>query len=234
MRRFSVHVLARPMPLTGYRLAVTAAVSALVVLALQGCSSGGATSGPTKPAATSVSSPASQTYASKAFVLPLTVTVDASLKSPPDPDSRHLLSWDAANSPDNRVRFLMPTNVYRPSSTISNAPPENYLPYLQGLASHGAKLSNVTKVTVDGHPATLMTATSTGPPGVLDGTLGFPSTDADQAEGCFGIQPDLSLRIAVIPLSNTTLLAWARTSRDNPDGEFFAMFEGMLNTVTFR
>lgn len=232
MSRLSVPVLAGPMPVTGYRLAVTATVSALVLLVLQACSGEGATPGPTKPAATSASSPASQTYASKAFVVPLTVTVDASLKSPPNPDSRHLLSWDAANSPDNKVRFLMPTSVYRPGSTISKAPPKNYLPYLQGLTSHGAQLSNVTKVTVDGHPATLMTATSTGAPGALDGTLGCP--DADQAEGCFGIQPDLSLRIAVIPLGNTTLLAWARTSRDNPDGEFFAMFERMLNTVRFR
>jgi hypothetical protein len=222
------------MPVTRYRLAVTAAVSALVLLVLPGRSSVGATPGPTKTAATSASSPASQTYASKTFVFPLTVTVDASLKSPPDPDSRHLLSWDAANSSDNKVRFLVPTNLYRPDSTISKAPPKNYLTYLQGLTSHGAQLSNVTKVTVDGHPATLMTATSTGLPGVLDGTLGCPSTDADQAEGCFGIQPDLSLRIAVIPVGNTTLLAWARTSKANPDGEFFAMFERMLKSVRFH
>ena len=47
MRRFSVPVLAGPMPVTGYRLAVTTAVSALVLLVLQGCSSGGATPGPT-------------------------------------------------------------------------------------------------------------------------------------------------------------------------------------------
>jgi hypothetical protein len=39
-----------------------------------------------------------QTYSSKAFVLPLTVTVDAALKSPPNPDSPNLLSWDAAAS----------------------------------------------------------------------------------------------------------------------------------------
>lgn len=235
MRRFSVPFFARPMPVTGYRFAVTAAVSALVLLVLQGCSSGGATPGPTKAAATSASSPASQTYASKAFVLPLTVTVDASLKSPPNPDSRHLLSWDAANSSDNKVRFLVPTNMYRPGSTVSKAPPKNYLPYLQSLTSDGVQFSNVTKVTVDGRPATLMTATSNAPfPDFFAGTLGCPRPDADQVEDCFGIQPVIIVRIAVIPVGNTTLLAWARTSRDHPDGEFFAMFERMLNTVRFR
>lgn len=111
----------------------------------------------------------------------------------------------------------------------------NYLKYLQGLTRRGAHLSNVTKVIVDGHPATLMTATSaTGPEGFFDGSLGCPSTGADQAEGCFGIQPELILRIAVVPVGSTTLLAWARTSKANADVAFFAMFERMLKSVRFR
>jgi hypothetical protein len=234
MRRFSVPVLAGPVQVTGYRFAVTAAVSALVLLVLQGCSSGGATPGPAQAAATSASSPASQTYASKAFVLPVTVTVDASLKSPPDPDSRYLLSWDAANSSDNKVRFLVPTNVYHPGSTISKAPPKNYLPYLRSLTSYGVQLSHVTKVTVDGHPATLMTATSNGRGELFAGILGCPRIDADQVEDCFAIPNYLLLRIAVIPVGKTTLLAWARTNRAHPDAAFFAMFERMLKSVRFR
>jgi hypothetical protein len=219
----------------GSRLALIAAVSALALLVLPGCSSGGSTSGSTKAPAASPSSPATQTYASKAFVLPLTVPVDASLKSPPNPDSAHLLSWDAANSSSSKVRFLAPTNLYHPGSSASEAPPRNYLKYLQGLASHGAQLSHVTTITVDGHPATLMTATSaTGPQGFFDGTLGCPNIGADQAEGCYGIQPDLILRLAVIPVSNTTLLAWARTSKASPNEAFFAMFERMLDGVRFR
>ena len=237
MRRFSVPVLAGPMPVTGYRLAVTTAVSALVLLVLQGCSSGGATPGPTKAAATSASSPATQTYATKNFTLPLTVTVDASLKSPPASDLKNFLTWYAAQSSDNKVRFLVPTNVYRPGSTISKAPPKNYLTYLQGLTSQGVTLSHVVKTTVDGHPATLMTATAdsaAGPEGFFDGTLGCPNTGADQTEGCYGIQPDIVARLAVIPIGNTTLLAWARTSKASPDEAFFATFERMLKSVRFR
>jgi hypothetical protein len=88
------------------------------------------------------------------------VTVDASLKSPPASDLKTFLTWDAAHSSLNKVRFLVPTSLYRPGSFTPEAPPKHYLKYLQGLTSHGVKLSNVVKLTVDGHPATLMTATS--------------------------------------------------------------------------
>jgi hypothetical protein len=203
---------------------------------MAGCSSAASTSPPAKASAASPSPPSSptgQTYASKAFVVPLAVTVDASLKSPPSLDSRNLLSWDAAASSDNKVRFLVPVNLYRPGSVNPEAPPKDYLTYLQGLTSQGVKLSDMTKVTVDGHPATLMSATSATDQG-FDGSLGCPKADADQAEGCFGVQPDLSLRIAVIPVGNSTLLAWARTSKASPDDAFVAMFETMLNSVRFR
>jgi hypothetical protein len=217
-----------------------AAVSAFALLVLPGCSSSGTTSALTKASTAPPASPSAatgQTYASKAFVVPLTITVDASLKSPPHLDSRNLLFWDAANSSYNKVRFLMPTKLYRPGSFISEAPPKDYLKYLQGLTSHGVKLSHVVKITVDGHPATLMTATSTVagyPQGFFDGTLGCPTAGADQGEACYGIQPDIVARLAVIPVGNTTLLAWARTSKANPDEAFFAMFEEMLNSVRFR
>jgi hypothetical protein len=212
------------------RLAVAVSLSALTLLVTAGCSSAASTSG---PATASPSSPAGQTYASKTFVVPLTVTVGTSLKKPPNPDSRNLLSWDAAAGPDNKVRFLVPVNLYRPGSVNPEAPPKDYLTYLQGLTSQGVKLSDVTKITVDGHPATLMSATSTTDQN-FDGSLGCPKAGADQAEGCYGVQPDLILRIAVIPVGNSTLLAWARTSKASPDDAFVAMFETMLNSVRFR
>jgi hypothetical protein len=197
----------------------------------------GTTSAAAKASAASPSMPASQAYASKTFVVPLTITVDASLKSPPHLDSRNLLFWDAANSSGDKVRFLVPTNLYRPGSFASETPPKDYLKYLQGLTSHGVKLSNVVKTAVDGHPATLMTATSSpdaGFDGFFDGTLGCPNTGADQAEGCYGIQPEYALRLSVIRVGDTTLLAWARTSSANPDETFFAKFERMLESVRFR
>jgi hypothetical protein len=167
--------------------------------------------------------------------VPLTVTVDASLKSPPNPDSRNLLSWDAARDSSGKVRFLVPVNLYRPGSSAPQAPPRDYLAYLQGFTRWGVKYSDVIKITVDGHPATLMSVTSTDDSGFFDGSLGCPTVGAVQGEGCFGFQPDLSMRIAVIPVGNSTLLAWARTSKDSPDtAAFFAMFGTMLKSVRFR
>jgi hypothetical protein len=220
--------------MTRCRLAVMAALSGLVLLVLPSCSSGGTTSVPAKATTASPSSLAGQTYASKAFVMPLAVTVDASLVSPPNPDSRNLLSWDAADGSSNKVRFLVPVNLYRPGSPAPEAPPKDYLTYLQGLTSQGAKLSDVTNVTVDGHPATLMSVTAATGQGT-DGSLGCSTVGADKAaEGCFGVQPDLILRIAVIPVGDSTLLAWARTNKTFPDPAFLAMFEGMLKSVRFR
>jgi hypothetical protein len=224
--------------MTRYRLAVAASLSALTLLVMAGCSSAASTSAPptaspakASPATASPSLPAGQRYASKAFVVPFTVTVGASLKSPPHLDSRNLLFWDAADGSDSKVRFLVPVNLYRPGSPAPQAPPKDYLAYLRGLTSQGAKLSDVTTVTVDGHPATLMSATSA----TDQGSLGCAKAGADPAgEGCFGVQPDLILRIAVIPVGNSTLLAWARTNKTFPDPGFLAKFETMLKSVRFR
>jgi len=209
-----------------------------VALAVSGCGGDATTSTPNKTSTTPASSAASQTYSSKAFVVPLTVTVDATLKSPPNPDSHNLLSWDATASEDHKIRFLVPVKLYRPGSSTPEAPPKNYLKYLQGQTKDNVEFSNLTKITVDGHPAPLMTATSTidesHPQGFLDGSLGCPERDADQSEGCAGIQPDFLLRLAVIDVGGTTLLAWARTTKDNPNDAFFAMFERMLKSVRFR
>jgi hypothetical protein len=171
-------------------------------------------------------------------VLPLTVTVDPALKSPPNPDSRNLLSWDAAAADDEKVRFLVPVVVYRPGSSHAIAPPKDYLGYLQSQTKDRVVFRNVTKTTVDGYPATLLIATSTTdqshPQGHMDGSLGCPARDAAQDEGCFGIQPDLRVRLAVVNVRGTTLLAWARTDKTNPDEEFFRKFERMITSVRFR
>lgn len=179
----------------------------------------------------------SQAYSSKSFVVPLTATVDAALKSPPKTESSNLLSWDAAASDaTNAVRFLVPVELYRPGSSTPQAPPKDYLTYLQGQAKDGAELSKATKVTVGGRPATLMDVTTGegNPEGFLNGSLGCPARGADRAEGCFGPQPDLLLRLAVVDVGEATLLAWARMNKDNPDQAFVAMFERMLTTVRFR
>jgi hypothetical protein len=226
-------------PTTHRRTAVTVILGAVALVAASGCGGGGdATDSKPTTSTTSTPSASSQTYSSKAFVLPLTVTVDAVLKSPPNPDSRNLLSWDAVASDINRVRFLVPVVVYRPGNSSPEKPPKDYLTYIQGFTKVRAEISNVVKTTVDGHSATLMTLTwntdVAHPQGYYDGALGCPTADAAQDEGCFGPQPDIFQRLAVVDMGDTTLLAWARIDRANPDQSFAAMFERMLTTVRFR
>jgi hypothetical protein len=225
-------------PMT-HRRSYAVVLCAFALVAVSGCGddSDVATSKPTT-SATSMPSSAGQAYSSTAFVPPLSVAVDPVLKSPPTTDSRSLLSWDAVASQDNKVRFLVPVEIYRPGGDTPGKLPQNYLTYLQGLAKDGVEVSDVVKTTVDGHPATLMNLSSTfaanRPDGFFDGVLGCPTRGADQSEGCYGPQPDLTLHLGVIDVGGTTLLAWARTSKDNPDPPFVAAFERMLASVRFR
>jgi hypothetical protein len=218
---------------TTQRRMVMVSLCAVALLAVSGCGGGGTTSSASSPAPTSTTPAASQTYSTKAFVVPLTVTVDPALKSPPNPDSSHFLAWDASESQVNAVRFLVPVVVFPAGKETPQVPPRDYLKYLMAQAKGGAVFSNVTKTTVDGRPATLMDATTYGPEGFLSGLLGCPERVSNKHSRCLGPQPGYSLRLAVIDVSDTTLLAWARVG-SMPDKEFFAMFERMLQSVRFR
>ncbi|MEO6059113.1 MAG: hypothetical protein ABIQ05_03970 [Candidatus Limnocylindria bacterium] len=173
-----------------------------------------------------------ETYTTTAFSVPLTIIVEPLLNTPPAIDESNLLSWYGTPNVDEAVRFLIPVEVYAPGSSSPQPPPSDYLAYLQGQAADGAAFSDISTITVDGHAGTLMTATTTNG---LDGSLGCPTLGADQGEGCFGLQPGLSLRITVIDMgAGTTLLAWAKTGKDAPDDDFVAMFERMLASVRFE
>jgi hypothetical protein len=214
---------------------VTAILSTVALMAVSGCGGDTPTPEPTT-AKTSASATGGQTYSSKAFALPLTVTVDPVLASSPSRDSRNLLSWDAVASPDNKVRFLVPVELYRPGKSTPEAPPKDYLTYLEGLTKAGVDESQVGKISVDGNPATLMTMTwavdASHPEGSFDGVLGCPTRGLERSsDDCYGPQPDLLLRLAFIDVGDTPLLAWARMPKDHPDPAFAAQFERMLTTA---
>ena len=191
-----------------------------------------ASSAPVSPSP-SVSEPVGDRYTTTSFAVPLTVIVEPLLKSPPISDTTNLLTWDAAADDNEKIRFLIPVEVYPPGSSSPEPPPTDYLAYLQGQASQGAQFSDVSTITVDGHAATLMTATTTES---LNGSLGCPVLGTnDPGEACFGLQPEFILRGAVIDMGGgTILLAWARTGFEAPDDEFNAMFERMLANLRFN
>jgi hypothetical protein len=208
---------------SGRRTAATLAAS-LLVLASSAC--GGDSSRLPTPSA----SVSTRTYASQAFSIALTVTLPEDLKDEANPDSATLLSWDSNLAENNKVRFLQPVNLYKPKQLEPVAPPQDYLAYLRGLTAQGATYSDVVTTTVDGHAATLMTG---GAAESLDGVLGCPRINTSPAD-CFGLQPDLSLRIAVIDVGGKTLLAWARAEKDAVDvPAFFTEFETMLKGLKF-
>ena len=69
----------------------------------------------------------------------------------------------------------------------------------------------------------------------MDGVLGCQKPGL-AAGDCFGLQPDLTLRIAVVDVSGKTLLIWERTAESASDADKAAnvqTFEDMLATVRF-
>jgi len=175
-----------------------------------------------------------QDYTSVSFAVPLTLAVDPLLNPVPTLDTPNLLTWDAAASANDKVRFLLPVEVYRPGSSTPEPPPADYLAYLQGQTDSGAAFADVSTLTVDGRPATLLTGTTSTS---LNGSLGcaIAGGDPGSALDCFGLQPEFSLRIAVIDVGDgTTLLAWARTDARAPNAQFHAMFKSLLGSVEFK
>ena len=140
------------------------------------------------------------------------------MKTPATEDSRqparvgrHCFGRDPEDdgSQYNKVRLLVPAKVYPPNTDLAIKPPKHYEQFLRAQTADGANFSDITKLTVDGRPATLMTATTRHG---LNGSIGCPDLAADQGEGCFGLQPDLALRIAVLDVGRVPVLGWARTS----------------------
>ena len=223
-------------------LLVIVAVAALTACGSDTASSAGNSSSQSSSSSSAQTSAAAepsgpQSYSTERFVVPLTLTVDTWLTSvTPQEDSTHLVYW-ATKVDDARVRFLVPVVTYVPGTTSPTDPPADFVSYLHSQPNFQVKDEASTEV--DGRPATLMTATSQPGPaeGYYDGSLGCVSTDAelDDPVGCFGLQPDLQVRLAVIHLGDETLLAWARIEKNSPDApELYKNFETMLASIHFR
>jgi hypothetical protein len=169
-------------------------------------------------------------YASTDFVVPFDVTPPSWLGATPHIEQPHFVTWEQPDLP--AVRFLAPVSVYPPGQPTDTAVPSDYLPYLLDQANHGAHFTDQTTETVGGQPATFLTATTTT---ALDGSLGCPTMNTPAAD-CFGLQPELSLRIAVINVHGTTVLVWLRTPAEAAAADTKApadQFESMLAGLRF-
>ncbi len=182
------------------------------------------------PAASEAADETSANYASTSFVVPFEVTLPEWVNPEPGAVLPNFVTWEGAAA-DRGIRFLVPLNVYLPGATSPTAPPDDYLGYLLGQSEHGATFENVVETTIDGRPATVMTATTSTS---LDGSLGCQE-EAMFAADCFGLQPDLILRIAVIDTDAGPLLIWVRDIRGADDRELeYESFDAMLASLRFR
>jgi len=183
--------------------------------------------------ANSTTAPQGGSYSTQAFIMPFDVVVPDLLPTEATTDTANFVTWETGTEGAPAVRFLLPVDVYVPGDTEASPPPDDYLTYLLGQSEDGATFSDQSETMVDGLPATLVTATVEDK---LDGSLGCPADDV-AADECYGLQPDLTVRMAVIDAGDSTLLAWLRHSGTEEDGDAtgeFAAFEDMLASVSFR
>jgi len=175
-------------------------------------------------------------YTTKSFRVPFTATVPADMPATPATDEHNFVTWGqfkTSSETEPAIRFMLPVSVFPPGSTAPTPPPANYLQYLRKLSAAGARFADETSLNVDGHPATILTATAAAGV-VLDGAVGCPTTETDP-KSCFALESTLVLRLSVIPLDGgLTLVAWVRTGPTATDQvSQFKHFEQMLTSIRF-
>ena len=179
-----------------------------------------------EPAGSDVTAAAPATYSSTSFVVPFEVTLPDWVAPEPAVAEPNFVTWEGTDA-DRGIRFLAPVNLYPPGSTTTTPLPDDYVSYLMSQTDHGAIFSDVVETTIDGLPATVVTATTDQS---IDGGLGCQA-DGLAAEDCFGLQPDLSLRLAVVEVGDQPLLIWVRDIR-GVDAEYDT-FDAMLSSLHF-
>lgn len=202
-----------------------------------GTSTASAPSGSASSGSATVSSPATEPagpmYSSKRFVVPFDTATPTWKPGVPSQEQSNFVTWVAPDD-SQAIRFMVPITVFKPGTTteVPVPDPSSYLSYLTGQSANGGHVTDITKITVGGQPSTELTVTSDQS---LDGSLGCQKKGLAQSD-CYGLQPDFSLRVAVIPRGSHTLLVWLRTSTTTTDaaraGDVKA-FDAILASIKF-
>jgi hypothetical protein len=190
-----------------HRTLALLALSAIGVAAA--CSDDKSVDGTASSGSAPVGSGATSSYSTRFFDPPLDIDLPLFLDPAASDEAAHLVSW---GSPDGSVavRVLRPVVVYAPGATTTSQVPTDYVRYLLGQADRGGHLVDQVDTEVDGHEATVLTATTDEP---IDGAIGCPDT-ATTADKCFGLQPEFVLRIAIIATDQGPVLIWLRSNVD--------------------
>jgi hypothetical protein len=168
---------------------------------------------------------AEEPYVSTSFVVPFKVTLPDWAAAEPVTERPNLVTWEVAD-PARAVRFFAPARVIRPPDATETEVPEDYAEYLLSLSEFGATFKDVVETTVDGEPATVVTATAAN---TIDGSFGCEEARAGE---CWGLIPDVTLRMAVIDTHKGPLLVWQRDPLDAGPIDY-ASFDAMLGSLHF-
>lgn len=214
------------------RRGVVAAFATALAALLCSCSAGSVPSMSPPPAATisPTATPSRSLYTSTSFEIPFDIAPPDWLDPSPTLEQATFVTWQQTGAP--AVRILAPQSVYRPGDSKDTAVPQDYVAYLLAQTGAGAHFDGQRAVTIDGHPGTVLTATTTKS---LDGSLGCP-VKRMLAAACFGLQPEYTLRLAVTQVDGRTLLLWLRTPAGMSADEvsrYRASFEAMLAGLRF-
>jgi hypothetical protein len=186
----------------------------------------------TSAAPVSSSTPtAENTYSSDGFAVPFTVTVSALVAPDPIDPGHEQVTWESEANSNDRIRLVAPVRVFPPGSDTAIDPPTDYAAYLTGLADAGVDIADQSTVSVDGQDVPMFTVTGTED---INGSIGCTANVEKDEDDCFGIHPEYLLRVAVIPVDDVTVLAWARTDATEPNLDLVSSFESMLGTLHFE
>ena len=117
--------------------------------------------------------------------------------------------------------------LYPPGSTEAAPLPDDYVDYLLAQTEDGAHFADREDLTVDGHEAVAVTATAAQP---IDGSMGCQEEEGMLADDCYGLQPEFSIRVAVVDSDDGPLLVWVRNDADAPASDLDAA-TGRLDSV---
>jgi hypothetical protein len=166
-------------------------------------------------------------FVSSDFVVPFALTLPtwATQVRPTVARTHRLVSWeqspctsDCAAGSDRKLRFLAPVAIVAPGASRATPIPDypGYLKYLQALENDGViATSNKSTTTVAGRPATLLTVTTAT---TAEGAIGCELA-ASRPEACWGFVSGMRLRLAVVQVGPTPLLAWSRTNDPTAEGQ---------------
>lgn len=189
---------------------IACASAGIATVVSLGACGGGSSSTASPP---SSAKPASPIYSTKYFTTPVDVAVPSWLEATPTDDTAHFVTFGSSDG-GRKLRILSPVVVYPPGSSTATPVPADYVSYLLGQTANGGHFTERVDTKVGGQPATVLTATTDQS---LDGSMGCPETGISPAD-CFGLQPEVIARLAVITTDRGPLLIWLRNDVEkHPD-----------------